>query len=39
MSPTELWWWFEAKLGVSMVGGLTEDEADGLVEMMQARGI
>ena len=47
MSPADFWrldvdsvWWFiEAKMGVKMVGGMTEDDADDMIEMMEARGI
>ena len=39
MHPTELWWWLEVKMGVQMVGKLTKDEADELIEFMQNKGI
>ena len=40
MSPTELWWWLEAKMGVRMVSkGLSEDDAEGLYEFMKERGL
>lgn len=38
MSPRELWWLLEAKRGPKMVGSLTEDEANQLYEMIDARG-
>lgn len=37
MSPTEFWWYIEAKMGVKMYGNLTEDEAEGLYEMIKDR--
>jgi hypothetical protein len=39
MSPTEFWWWLETKMGVNMYGSLSEDDAEGLYQMMQAKGI
>ena len=39
MHPTELWWWFEAKLGVKKIGSMTQDDADELIEFMESRGI
>jgi len=39
MSPTEFWWFIEAKMEVKMYGNLSEDDAEGLYQMMQEKGI
>lgn len=39
MSPAELWWYIEAKKGVDMYGSLTEEDAESLYLLMQAKGV
>jgi len=47
MSPADFWrldvdsvWWYiEAKMGVKLYGKLTEDDAEDLYQMMQAKGM
>jgi hypothetical protein len=37
MAPAEFWWWLEEKMGVRMFGGLSEDDAEELYQMMMEK--
>lgn len=39
LHPEALWWWFEQVMGIQMVGKMTMEEADELIDFMKERGI
>jgi len=39
MSPQEFWWFIEAKMERELYSGLSEDDADGLLELMKDKGV